>query len=157
MSVRRIGVTENVRALDTLADVDYCAVFELTPAASGRTALQWARATFEGGPSPLCWLVYTGWRFGLGLRLGPRVDPDHVLGCRIVLAEPDLVILEQRSRLMIAHNVVIRDEATLRWATFVRYDRPVGRPLWSVAAPVHRRLLPFLLARAAARRPVHQR
>jgi hypothetical protein len=47
------------------------------------------------------------------------------LGCRIVRAEARLVVLEQCSRLLTAHNVVVSGESGVRWATFVTYERPI--------------------------------
>jgi hypothetical protein len=150
IAVRRVAVTDEVSATDTLPEPHYAAQFELSLGhASARSPEHWARATFEDAPAALRWFIRTGWRLGLGFRLGPASSPDHVLGCRIAHSGPEVIILEQRSPLMTAHNLVLTRDARVVWATFVRYHRPAARPLWSVSALIHHRTLPYLLEHAA--------
>jgi len=41
--------------------------------------------------------------------------------------------------------------SSLRLTTSLRYEHPVARVLWVVVGPLHRRLAPLLLRRAALR------
>ncbi|WP_041823585.1 hypothetical protein [Streptantibioticus cattleyicolor] len=116
------------------------------------TPEEWARATFEGAPGPLRQVLRAGWTAGLGLRLGPGSSPRHVLGWPITGSGADAVTLEARSPLLTARNVVTVEGSRLVWATFVWFEKPAGRAVWSAAAPVHHRTVPYLLARAARRR-----
>jgi hypothetical protein len=150
--VRLIAAADDLRAIDTLAHPDRATVLELTaPGASAYSAEQWARATFEAAPRLVRVLLPLSWRFGLGLRLGPRPAPDHILGWRIVRTHSDAIILESGSRLMTAHNVVVVGDSGVRWAAFVRYERRGVRALWALAVPIHRLTLSYVLAHAATR------
>lgn len=151
MSARRVEVTDGTRAVDTLPGPDYASAFEVArPAGDTRSPEDWARAAWEHGPRALSSFILVGWRFGLGLRLGPRPSPDHVQGWAIVVATEDTIVLEAKSGLMSSHNVVQVERTRVRWTTFVRYEKRSARALWSLAAPVHHRTLPYLLGRAAA-------
>ncbi|MBU3864365.1 DUF2867 domain-containing protein [Streptomyces sp. 4503] len=147
---RRTAVPGALAARDDLADAHYASAFALpVPRAGSLTAEQWARAVFEGAPAPLRRFLVLGWTLGLGLRLGPRTSPRHVLGWAVSDAADHSLTLTARSPLVLTHNVVAIEDARVLWATFVRFDRPVGRPLWALAAPVHHRTVPRLLGRAA--------
>ncbi len=147
-----VAATDDLRAVDTLANPDRATVLELaSPGASAHSAEQWARTTFEGAPWLLRRLLPLSWRLGLGLRLGPRSSRDHILGWRIVRTQPDSIVLELDSRLISAHNVVVVDDSRVRWAAFVRYERRGVRLLWALAVPIHRLTLSYVLGRAATR------
>ncbi len=133
-----------------LADPDYTAAFELLlPEPTTRSPEDWARAVFEDAPKLLRWFIRAGWRFPLGFQLGPSGSPAHVLGCRIIRADRTTIVLEQRSALMTAHNIVFVERTRIVWTTIVRYQHPLARPLWSVSAALHHRILPHLLTQAA--------
>jgi hypothetical protein len=154
VSARRVDVADETRAVDTLPNPDYASAFEIARATTDtRTPEQWARATWEDCPRGLRLFLLTGWSVGLGLRLGPRPSPAHVLGWKIATATPEAIVLESRSRLMTGHNVVHTEGARVVWSTFMRFDKRPARALWSVAAPIHHRTIPYLLEQAAARRP----
>lgn len=108
---------------------------------------------FEGAPPLARWFIRTGWRFPLRFDLASPGTPNHVLGCRIIRDEGTTFITELLSPLMTARNIVVVDHTRIVFATLVRYRRPIARPLWSVAAVVHHRLMPYLLARAARTKP----
>jgi hypothetical protein len=148
---RRIEVTDELRAASTLAEPDYTAAWEV-PLSGGhtRSAEQWARATLEDAPRALRAFVVAGWVTVLGLRLGPRPSPDHVLGWRYVTSAADHITLEEPFRFGTAHNVVRVEGSRVLFATFVRYDKRGGRPLWAIVAPLHHRIIPYLLGRAAS-------
>ena len=145
----QVEVAERSRGLDTLTDPDYAISFELpVRRANVRTATGWAQACFAHAARPVRWFLVGGWRFGLGLRLGPIPSTTHVLGWRIATSAPEFVILEVRSRLMTAHNLVEVRDGRVVLTTFVRYEHPAARPLWLAAALVHRRSVPRLLNHA---------
>jgi len=150
---RRIEASEQIRALDTLAEPDYAAAWEVTIAdGDARSAEQWARATFEDAPRALRAFIVTGWRVGLGLRLGPRPSPDHVLGWKIVTAAANPIVLSVQSALLGSAHLVLRVEGSRAvLASFVRYEKLGARPIWSATQPIHHRIVPYLLRRAASR------
>lgn len=144
----RVAVTDES---DTLAQPDYASAFEVAITGTDlRSAEQWVRATFEGAPRALRWLVTVGWQYVLGFRLGPRPSPTHVLGWRIVTGTPDSILLELQSPFMTAHKVLRVESSRVFTATFVRYERRPARALWSVVAPIHHRTEPYLLGHAAS-------
>ncbi len=112
------------------------------------TPEQWARATFEGAPAALKAFLSTAWRYGLGLRLGPRTSPDHVSGWLIARSGPGSITLEARSPLMVAQNIVAVRDSTVVLATLVQFSGRAGRVQWAVATPIHNRVIPYLLGRA---------
>jgi hypothetical protein len=148
---RRVEVTDEIRGLDTLGRPDYAAAWEVTLRGdSTRSAEQWARATFEDAPRALRAFVVFGWTTVLGLRLEPRPSPDRVLGWSFVTTGSDTIILEEPFRYGTAHNVVRVEGSQVLVATFVRYEKRGGRLVWSIAAPLHHRIIPYLLGRAAS-------
>jgi hypothetical protein len=147
MSARRVEVAE----AGTLPGAGYASAFEIARRATDtRSPEQWARAAWEGAPRPVRWFLVVAWKAGLGLRLGPRPSPDHVLGWAKVSATPEVVVLESRSMFMSARNVVRIDASRVVWTTLVRFEKGPARALWSLAAPVHHRMIAYLLERASA-------
>jgi hypothetical protein len=148
MRAHRVAVAETI---DPLGRSDYASAFAVPRApADGRSPQQWARAAFERAPAALRSFVVFGWRYGLGLRLGPRASGDHVLGWKIDSETPDALVLAVQSALLSARKVVRVEPARVVMTTFVRYERAPARALWSAVAPVHHRTEPYLLGRAAA-------
>ncbi|HEX5406123.1 MAG TPA: DUF2867 domain-containing protein [Pseudonocardiaceae bacterium] len=149
MHARRVAVTEDIRALDTLRQPDYSSAFEAAiTATDSRSPDDRARAMFESAPVPLRRLLWLGWRAVLGFRLGPRRAPGYVQGWRIVGSTPDTVVFEAGSSLMVAHNVLRMRDSRVVLATFVSYRRWPARVLWAVAAPIHHVTIPYLLRRS---------
>jgi hypothetical protein len=132
------------------ADFAYACQLELD-APTTQSAEVWARAVFEGAPRLLRWFIVSGWIAGLGLRLGPRRSRRYVLGWSVVSNTPEVIVLGVGSFMLTARLVVRVTESTVVHATFVRYERAPARIVWPVAAVIHRRVVPFLLGRAAAR------
>jgi hypothetical protein len=114
-----------------------------------RSSEQWARAVWEGAPAPLQWFMLFGWRVVLGLRLGPRPSPDHILGWRIVDRGSDETVCQLRSGFLNAHNVFRKVDGAFVWSTLVTYERPVARVIWPPVSLVHRLLVRLTLKRAA--------
>lgn len=153
MKARRIEVPDTVHAADGLPAPDYApdyaSAFELrTTQAPIRSAEQWARSVFEQAPLPVRWFVRTGWRFPLLFDLA-KAGPGQVLGARITFNSSTTIVLEQRSPMMVANNIVSVEQTRVVWVTVVRYHRPIARLLWGVSALIHHRVLPYLLTRAA--------
>ncbi len=97
------------------------------------------------------WFLLLGWQGVLGLRLGPRPWPDHVLGWRIAETSPEAVRLELRSALMTAHLILRVASSTAVLATNVYYTRRLAHPLWAGVSLIHRQMIPYLLGRAVGR------
>lgn len=130
---------------------DYRDRFEVAiPRTDTRTAEQWLRTVFEDAPRPVRWFLLLGWRGVLGLRVGPRPSPDHILGWLIVSKEPEEVRLELHSALMKAQLTLHLSSSTAIWNTDVSYTQPLARPLWATVGVIHRQIIPSLLGRAAS-------
>lgn len=150
--VRRTELRADIREVARLGAADYawaCTLTDLT-GRSG-TPEEWARAVFEGASAPLRAFLLTGWRLGLGLRLGPTRAADHVLGWPIRYTGADRIDLTADSAVVATENIVMVDDAAVTWVTFVRYRNPVGRLLWLAAAPIHQVLIPRSLIRVGRR------
>jgi hypothetical protein len=133
---------------------DYSDSFDAQlPAASDRTPEQWARAVFEDAPRPVRWLLASGFRYGLGLRLSSRPSPEHVFGWEIVDRKPDSVTIESRSWFLTSRLVFGTEDSRVTYSTFVRYDKRIAAVLWPPVSILHRQIVPRLLRHAAARAP----
>ena len=62
------------------------------------------------------------------------------------------VALTAQSRFLQASNIVAVEETTVTWVTLVHYSRGPAALLWSLARPIHRLTIPYLLGRAASAR-----
>ncbi len=120
-----------------------------TPAAGAEasTAEQWLRRVWEDAPTGLRIFLRFGWRFGLGLRLGPA-DPWHVLGWRIDASADNTVTVSASSPILSAQNTLTSSDALICWRTDVFYNRRVGRLVWVPAALLHQRIVPWSVRRA---------
>lgn len=153
---RVLAVREGRRVRKTVPgadsdDHDFACAYEVViDPTDGRSSEEWARAAWEGAPTPLRWFMLAGWRFVLGLHLGPRSSPDHVLGWQIVERDPDRTVCQLRSGFLSALNTFRRADGRLVWSTFVTYDRPVARIIWPPASVMHRILVRVALRRAAS-------
>jgi hypothetical protein len=148
---RRVGLPDVVSAGH---EPEYLDASEAKlPGPNTRSAEEWSRVLFEEAPRPIPWCLAAGWRAVLGLRLGPRRSPDHVLGWRITSNEPDMIRLGLQSPLMTAELVLRSSVTTVVVTTNLDYVRPIARLLWAVVGPIHRRVLPYLLKRAVSSLP----
>lgn len=121
------------------------------------SAEQLARAAFEESSA---WGRFLAWRVFLGLGLEPRPwmpptvprgAPDYLAGWKIVDRGDTWIRIQASSWFMTAFCVFEIDEGRASFATFVRYDRPVGRLVWTPVSAIHRRLALDVL-RAGVRR-----
>ncbi|NJP93896.1 DUF2867 domain-containing protein [Nonomuraea sp. FMUSA5-5] len=111
------------------------------------TPEQWARAMFGDVPNASERLIWSGF---LGLRLSAQPSPDTVAGWRIAERGPDWIRMEAASSFLTAHIVVRATEGQVAAATFLRYDRPRGRVVWTALSPIHRALVPWILRKGAS-------
>jgi hypothetical protein len=150
MAVRayRCEVTEDE---DGCRRSDYASAFEVTiTEEDGRSPEQWARAAFEDAPIAIRWFVVFGWRFVLGLRLGPRSSPDYISGWRVRDSRPGVIDIEVHSWLLTADKEIRVANGSVRLSTFVRYRRGLGRAIWTLVTPIHHFTEPRLLGYAAS-------
>jgi hypothetical protein len=141
------GIPESVRAFGSLPGVDYADLFTLTTDTEA-TPEQWARAMFGDVPSLTELLI---WRGLLGLRLGRGRSPATVAGWQIGERGEDWIRLEAASAFLSCNLVVQTAEGRVSLATFLHYDRCLGRSMWAPLSAVHRRVVPGVLRDAAAR------
>ena len=143
------SIPERVRALSSVPEIDYADHFTLfTDAAGDATPEWWARAMFGNVPSAGQLLI---WRVLLGLRLSRGRSPATVAGWRIGGRGDDWIRLEAASWFLTANLVVQTGHERVSLATFLHYDRRLGRLLWPPLSAVHHRLLPGVLRAAADR------
>ena len=134
---------------------DYADAFEVRlTAPDERAAEEWMRCGLEQAPLPLRWTILVAHRWVLGFRLAPRSAPGNIMGWRIVTSEPDLIHLQASSPLMRGDLIGWRDSPVqMTLSTYLCFDRPVtARIIWLAVGPLHRRIAPYLLERAAARK-----
>lgn len=132
---------------------DYADAFEIrVREPDGRTAEQFARSALEQAPWPVLWTIRIAHRYLLRFRLGPRSSPDHLIGWKILTSEPDVVHFEAVSPLLRGVIVGRRLDPTCAViTTYVFFTRPApARLLVRIVGPLHRRIAPFLMERAAA-------
>ena len=151
-TVRRIAVTEDDRTDDLVEASNYAVAWEVAAAgANRRSAEEWARAIFEHPPPALRRFVVVGWIWGLGLRLGPRASPDHVLGWAIASRARDRIILRVHSVVLGTAHFVLRVETSrIVLASFVRYEKPWAGAVWWLVKPLHHLIVTYLLAHAVS-------
>ena len=140
-------VPGSLRALSSVPDAQYADVFTLATDVEA-TPEQWARAMFGDAPDAGELFI---WRGLLGLRITRRASPDTVAGWRIGARGEHWIRLEAESWFLSGNLVVRSAGGRLSLATFVRYDRAVGRVVWPPLSAVHRHLVPGVLRAAATR------
>jgi hypothetical protein len=147
MTAHAVPVLEALAADDR---PDYADAFEVRAAeGDDRSAEQWIRAGLEASAAIRTMIVVVH-RAVLRFRLDLRPAPDRALGWRVVTSEQDLVRLEADGPLMRGVLVGRRtDPRTMCLTTSLVFHRPVARVVWTVVGPLHRRIAPYLLARAA--------
>ncbi|MCU1395487.1 MAG: hypothetical protein JWM34_3915 [Ilumatobacteraceae bacterium] len=111
------------------------------------SAEQWLRHVWEDAPRALRVFLRFGWRFGLGLRLGPA-DESHILGWRIGAHSDAFVVVSAKSRILTAQNTLSVSSGGVRWQTDVRYQHLIGRLVWVPASLLHQRIVPWCVRRS---------
>jgi hypothetical protein len=141
------NIPDSLRALSSLPDIDYADLFTLSTEAVA-TPEQWARAMFGDVPSPGERFI---WRGLLGLRLSHGRSPDTVAGWRISGRGDGWIRLETASWFLAANLLVQVSGGRVSLATFLHYDRLLGRLVWPPLSAVHRRLVPRMFGVAVAK------
>ena len=132
---------------------DYADAFEIrVREPDARSAEHFVRAALEHAPGSVRRTIRSVHRYVLGLRPDPRSSPDHLLGWKIVTSEHDVFHLEAESAVLRGVLVLRRADPTCAViTTYLFYKRPAtARALWRIIGPLHRRIAPYLMERAAA-------
>jgi hypothetical protein len=137
---------------------DYADAFEidLSPA-ERRSPEQLFRAALDNASWLQRWVPVMH-RHILRFRLGPGSSADHILGWRIVSSSPDVIHLEASGPLI--RGVIVgrrTSQSTAIFTTFVFYTWVPAPVVWAVAAPLHRRVAPYLLERGVMTGPTPPR
>jgi hypothetical protein len=148
---RRVRVAAEAQLIGD-ARYDYADAFEIRMSeADERSAEQFARCALEQASWPVRLAVAIAQRKLLRLRLSPHRSPEHLAGWTIRAAERDMIHLEAVSPLL--RGVIVgRRVGPTRTAitTYVFFTRPVlARLVWTIVAPLHRRVAARLLEQAA--------
>lgn len=131
------------------ADYDYADAFEVrTDRADAHTAEQWARACLDQSPRVVTALIRLVHGRVAKFQLDP--DPTSILGWRTLASTPDVLHL-QTSGPMARADIVARraGDRVATLTTFLTYHHPRTARMWRVVGPLHRRIAPYLLTRAA--------
>ena len=130
---------------------DYVDVFELhldTP--DDHTAEQWFRAALDGAAPGVVGFVRLVHAHVLRFRQSD--DPRSILGWDTVSSTAEALHLTTDGPLLHADLVARRtSDRTASVTTSLTYRGRGARLLWVVVGPLHRRMAPYLLRRAAAR------
>jgi hypothetical protein len=150
--VHQVAVPPAARTLSTLPHIDHEDAFLVeTGPAQDRTGEQWARAILEDAPIIMRRALRWGW-FALGLRLGSTRSDRFVLGWEVRAAPRDIALLGASSRLGLPAELLCkRQQQAPLFATFVQQENHIARAVWAGVAPVHRRVVRYLLERASRR------
>jgi hypothetical protein len=145
--LRTRNIPGSVLALGSLSGIDYADLFTVSTRAEA-TPERWARAMFGNVPSLGELLI---WRGVLGLRLARGRSPGTVGGWRIGGRGADWIRLEAASGTLSCNLVVQTGDGLVSLASFLHYDRRLGRAIWPPLSAIHRRLVPRVLRGAAER------
>jgi hypothetical protein len=151
-NVREVEVPAAALALSTLPRVDYRDGFRLDlpsgPALSGE---EWAREMLERASPETRRSLRRGWPL-LGLKMAPDGAESAVLGWRLRHSGADYALLGAESRIGMPAELLLRPESGgLFFATLIQHRNPFVRAMWAPVGPPHRRVVPALMHRAAAR------
>jgi hypothetical protein len=139
--VKRI-VTPPAAVTDFPADYWDC----FSTAATCGTARKWAQLSLRGAESAGGIFSLLIWQGVLGFSLDARDASGTVAGWRITDETPQRVVLDADGRLMRGRMVFEIADGNATWTTMVRYHRALARPVWELAAHVHRALVPRSLS-----------
>jgi hypothetical protein len=150
--VRRIEVPGSVRGLSMLARADYADAFVLDVGpAAGHSGEEWARSAIEESPATVRLILRLGWAT-IGLELGAGGAPGGVFGWSLLHGDDDFALLGVDSRIGMPAEILFRPEGdTLLLCTFVEQRTPLAKAVWTATAPLHREIVPRLLAAARRR------
>lgn len=113
------------------------------------SAEEWMRTAIDQAAPWVRWIV----RFvhARVLRFSLSREPNSVLGWDTVSSVPEAFHIETRGPAFRAEIVMRRgSDTTATVTTFLFHDRRSTALLWLVVGPLHRRIAPYLIARAAS-------
>ncbi len=130
---------------------DYADAFELRLAQpDSHTAEEWVRTALEQAAPAVRRLVRLVHARVAGFTLS--AEPGSVLGWRTLSSTPEALHVATEGPALRAEIVARRSsDTTATLTTFLFYKRRRTGLLWVVIGPLHRRVAPYLLRRAAAR------
>lgn len=152
MPVSQIAMPDDVRALSTLARIDYTDTF-MVDRSLGADAEQAARAVIDDAPADVRARLYAGWT-ALGLTLGTPVNSRRVLGWKIERLGADALLLQANGRLGLRGELLFRRDPgadRLLFATFIQLGNPVARRIWAGITVRHQEIVRSLLTHAERR------
>lgn len=145
---RRHDIPKAIRALDVLPSHYLDITTETVNPALEASPERWARASLEDASAVG---RSVAWRALLNLRLKSGLSSDHVAGWKIVDRGAKWIRLEASSWFMTANIVFHEEDGQVSFATYIRYDNPIAKIVWTPVSVIHRRLAPDVL-RAGVRR-----
>jgi hypothetical protein len=150
--MQEVEVPADALALSTLPRVDYRDGFRLELAdGPGLSGEEWAREMLDGASPDTRRSLRRGWPL-LGLKMAPPGADGAILGWRLRHSGADYALLGADSWIGMPAELLLRPEpGGLFFATFIQQRNPLVRALWVPIGPPHRRVLPALMRRAAAR------
>jgi hypothetical protein len=151
-NVRAVEVPAAIRALSALPRIDYADAYllEVGPQARTRAPEEWAREILEGAPAHLRHALRRAW-LGLGFKLASADDERAVLGWPVRHRTRAVVLLGADSWIgMPAELFVAPREEGVVAGTLLAKRGPVARLVWAGVERPHKRVVPAVLARAAA-------
>jgi hypothetical protein len=107
----------------------------------------WARSILDAAPPALLWFIRTAQKALLGLDLA-RADEAHPLGWTIFREDAGSIVLAAEGPGGEARIFGTTPPGRVVVTTQARFDGRRSRAMWRVLAPVHRRIVPFLLENA---------
>lgn len=117
-------------------------------AATAGTARQWARSSLRGAQSAGGLFSLMVWQGVLGFNLEAPKARGTVAGWRITDETAQRLVLDADGRLMRGRMVFEIAGHDAIWTTMIHYHRAWARPVWELAARVHRAVVPGCLAGA---------
>jgi hypothetical protein len=137
----------SIRAHSGMAIYDYADQFTIpTKPGVSATPEEWARTALDELAGAKGQFI---WRVVLGLRLRRRSAAGQVAGWPIVERGTTWITLGARSWLIGGRLVIELADGSASLATFVHYERRMGRRVWAAVSPGHRRFAPVLLTDAS--------
>jgi hypothetical protein len=152
VTVREVEVPAASLALSTLPRVDYRDGFRLDlPAGPELSGEAWAREMLEGASPETRRSLRRSWPL-IGLKMAPHGEEGAILGWRLRHSGADYALLGAESRIGMPAELLFRPEPDgLFFATLIQQRNPLVHALWAPIGPSHRRVVPALMRRAAAR------
>ncbi len=132
-------------------DLDYADSFALDlTVADDNTPEHWARTALGQAPTLIRVVIRVAQAHVLRLHLRPAADPKAVLGWCVARSTYDTLHLRATGPLVHA-DIVVHRPSLLRVTTTTSlvYKQKSGRWLWMLVGPLHRRIAPYLVGRAA--------